>query len=79
MSKQEVQTVIEKASEIEKLLSPTGGSFMPDLKTIHTKEEFLRWKGELRHHIQKLKPAPLVVDILHLLENSFKNSKEQPQ
>lgn len=73
MSKQEVQTVIEKASEIEKLLSPTGGSFMPDLKTIHTKEEFLRWKGELRHHIQKLKPAPLVVDILHLLENSFKN------
>ena len=30
MSKQEVQTVIEIASEIEKLLSPTGGSFMPD-------------------------------------------------
>lgn len=73
MSKQEVQTVIEKASEIEKLLSPAGGSFMPDLKTIHTKEEFLRWKEELRHHIQKLKPAPLVVDILHLLENGVKN------
>lgn len=33
----------------------------------------MRWKEELRHHIQKLKPDPLVVDILHLLENSFKN------
>ena len=73
MGKQELLDVINKASEIEKLLTPLGGEFMPGVKTISKKLDFQIWKAELKLQLQELEQKPLVVEILQLLDDGFKN------
>ena len=34
MEKQELVSILNKTAEIKKLLTPLGGSFVPDLKTL---------------------------------------------
>lgn len=73
MSRQELIDVLNKTSDMEKLLTPTGGSFMPNTKTINSKVEFQIWKAELKRILPMLKQQPLIVETLELLDNGFKN------
>lgn len=73
MSKKELLDVLNKTSEIEKLLTPMGGSFMPGLKTINRNVEFQTWKEELKIQLQKLKKEQIINETLELLNNGFKN------
>ena len=73
MGKQELVNILKRTSEIEKELKPMGGSFMPNLKTINRSLSFQIWKTELREELLKLKQEPLIVEIIHLLDNGFKN------
>lgn len=72
MSKKELLDILDKTSEIEKLLTPMGGSVTPELKTIYRKKDFLNWKEELKHQLRKLKQEPLIIEILTLLDEGFK-------
>ena len=71
MEKQELVSILNKTAEIKKLLTPMGGSFVPDLKTLYRKTDFLNWKEELKHQLHKLKQNPLIIEILQLLEEGF--------
>lgn len=73
MGRQELTDVLNKASDIEKLLKPRGGEFMPGLKTIYRNKDFIVWKEELKHQLRALKQIPLVVEILQLLDSGFRN------
>lgn len=73
MGKRELADVLRKTSDIEKNLKPTGGSFAPNIKTINRDIDFQIWKAELKRELQMMKQDPLIVDILQLLDNGFKN------
>ena len=73
MNKQEFIDVLGKVPEIEQLLTPIGGDFMPDIKMLYSKEEFQEWKAELKYQLLGLEQKPLIADILHLLETGFNN------
>lgn len=73
MAQKELTNILKRTSEIEKLLKPTGGSFMPNVKTINRNPDFQIWKTELKRELQRVKQDSLVVDILQLLDNGFKN------
>lgn len=73
MGKQEFVNVLDKRDEIEKLLTPMGGNFMPGLKTISRKKEFLDWKEELKYQLEGIKQTPLIIETLQLLNHGFKN------
>ena len=73
MSKRELVDVLNKTSEIEKLLTTMGGSLMPTLKTINRKVEFQVWKEELKFQLEKLRKERIIVETLELLDNGFKN------
>ena len=73
MSKKELLDILSKTSEIEKLLTPMGGSFMPTLKTINGKVEFQIWKEELKLQLGKLKKEHIIVETLELLDTGFQN------
>lgn len=62
MSKRELVDVLNKTSEIEKLLTTMGGSFMPTLKTINGKVEFQVWKEELKFQLEKLRKERIIVE-----------------
>ena len=72
MSRQELIDVLNQTSDMEKLLTPTGGRFMPDTKTINSKVKFQIWRAELKRILQMLKQQPLIVETLELLDNGFK-------
>ena len=46
---------------------------MPNVKTINRNPDFQIWKTELKRELQRVKQDSLVVDILQLLDNGFKN------
>lgn len=71
LRRQELIDVLNKTSDMEKLLTPTGGSFMPDTKTINGKVEFQIWRAELKRILQMLKQQPLIVETLELLDSGF--------
>ena len=73
MAQKELTNILKRTSQIEKLLKPTGGSFMPNVKTINRNPDFQIWKTELKRELQRVKQDSLVVDILQLLDNGFKN------
>ncbi len=73
MSKRELVDVLNKTTEISKLLTPRAGSFMSGLKTINEKIEFQTWKEELKLQLGELKKDRIIVETLELLDNGFKN------
>ncbi len=73
MSKKELIALLNKTSEVEKLLTPMGGSFMPTLKTINGKVEFQIWKEELKLQLGKLKKDHIIIETLELLDTGFQN------
>lgn len=73
MAKQDLIDVLNKTSEIEKLLTSTDSSYIPNIKTINEKVEFKIWKAKLKQQLRKLKQEPLIVETLQLLDNGFKN------
>lgn len=73
MGMNELSDVLKRTSDIEKHLKPTGGSFAPNIKTINRSVDFQIWKTELKRELQMMKQDPLIVDILQLLDNGFKN------
>lgn len=73
MGMKELSDVLKRTSDIEKHLKPTGGNFMPDVKTINRNPDFQIWKTELKRELQRMKQDSLIVDILQLLDNGFKN------
>lgn len=73
MGKKELAAVLRRTSDMEKLLAPTGGSFMPNVKTINRNLDFQIWKAELKHQLQKVKQEPLIVEIIQILDNGFQN------
>lgn len=73
MGMHELSDVLKRVSDIEKHFKPTGGSFAPNVKTINRSVDFQIWKTELKRELQMVKPDPLIVDILQLLDNGFKN------
>lgn len=72
MSKRELVDVLNKTTEISKLLTPRAGSFMSGLKTINEKIEFQTWKEELKFQLGKLKKDHIIIETLELLDNGFK-------
>ena len=72
LSRKELIDILNQTSDMEKLLTPTGGSFMPDTKTINGKVEFQIWRAELKRILQTLKQQPLIVETIELLDNGFK-------
>ena len=70
-TKKEIVNVISELPEIEKFLLPMGGEFMPGLKTIYNKPQFINWKERLRFQLQKLKREAIVIETLDLLDNGF--------
>lgn len=70
---QELIEILNKTSEIEKLLVPAGGSFMPTTKIINNKPAFILWKSKLQYQLQHIKQEPVIIDTLALLDNGFKN------
>ena len=73
MGMKELADVLKRTSDIEKHLKPASDGFAPNLKTINRSFDFQHWKAELKRELQKVKQDPLVVDILQLLDNGFKN------
>ena len=73
MGMKELSDVLKRTSDIEKHLKPASGGFAPNIKTINRSVDFQIWKTELKQELQKIKQDPLVVDILQLLDNGFKN------
>jgi len=73
MGKRELKDILKRTSQIEKQLKPMGGSIMPELKTINRSVDFQIWKTELKEELLMLKQDPLIVDILHILDNGFRN------
>ena len=73
MGMKEFSDVLKRTSDIEKHLKPTGGSFMPSVKTINRNPDFQIWKTELKRELQMMKQDSLVVDTLQILDNGFKN------
>ena len=73
MGKQELVDLVNRITEMEKILTPLGGDFMPGLKTINRKPEFQNWKEELKFQLQKLKKEPIIIETLELLDTGFKN------
>lgn len=69
----ELSDILKRTSDIEKHLQPTGGSFAPNIMTINRNVDFQIWKTELKRELQMMKQDPLIVDILQLLDNGFKN------
>ena len=79
MSKRELVDVLNKTTEISKLLTPRVGSFMSGLKTINEKVEFQTWKEELKFQLGKLKKERIIVETLDLLDNGFKTGLSDAQ
>lgn len=73
MGKKNLVDVLNQTPEIAKLLKPKGGSFMPKIKTIGMNSDFQTWKTELKQLLQNMEQTPLIVDILQVLEDGFKN------
>ena len=73
MGMKQLSDVLKRTSDIEKKLKPTGGNFMPNVKTINRDPDFQIWKTELNRELQMMKQDSLVVDILQILDNGFKN------
>lgn len=73
MGMKQLSDVLKRTSDIEKKLKPTGGNFMPNVKTINRDPDFQIWKTELKRELQMMKQDSLVVDILQILDNGFKN------
>lgn len=73
MGMKELSDVLKRTSDIEKHLKPARDGFAPNLKTINRSVDFQIWKAELKRELQRTKQDPLVVDILQLLDNGFKN------
>lgn len=73
MGMKELSDVLKRTSDIEKHLKPASGGFAPNIKTINRSVDFQIWKTELKQELQKMKQDPLIVDILQLLDNGFKN------
>lgn len=73
MGMKELSDVLKRTSDIEKHLKPTGGSFMPNIKTINRNPDFQIWTTELKRELQMMKQDSLVVDTLQILDNGFKN------
>lgn len=73
MGMKELSDVLKRTSDIEKHLKPARDGFAPNLKTINRSVDFQIWKTELKRELQRMKQDPLVVDILQLLDNGFKN------
>lgn len=72
MGMKQLSDVLKRTSEIEKHLKPTGGNFMPNVKTINRDSDFQIWKTELKRELQMMKQDSLVVDTLQILDNGFK-------
>lgn len=68
MGKREFTEVLKQISDVEKNFRPTGA-----VKIINKNMDFLIWKNELKQELEKMKQDSLVADILHLLENGFRN------
>lgn len=73
MGMKELSNVLKRTSDIEKYLKPVSNGFVPNLKIINRSVDFQIWKTELKQELQKMKQDSLVVDILQLLDNGFKN------
>lgn len=73
MGMKELSDVLKRTSDIEKHLKPASGGFAPNIKTINRSVDFQIWKTELKQELQKMKQDSLIVDILQLLDNGFKN------
>lgn len=73
MGMKQLSDVLKRTSDIEKKLKPTGGNFMPNVKTINRDPDFQIWKTELKRELQMMKQDSLVVDTLQILDNGFKN------
>lgn len=73
MEKQELLSLLNQTSNIEKLLTPLGGNFMPGLKSINRKPDFQIWKAELKRLLLRLKQDDLVLEILSILNVGFQN------
>lgn len=73
MGLNELSAILKRTSDIEKFLKPIGPNFAQDIKTINESVDFQIWKSELKRELEMMKQAPLIVDILQLLDNGFKN------
>lgn len=73
MGKKELINMLDKTTEIEKHLLPVDDGFLSGIKTINRNVDFQIWKAELKRELLQMKEEPLVLEILQLLDNGFKD------
>ena len=73
MSKKELIAVLNKTSEVEKLIEPIDRVLGSDFKSLNRKVEFQVWKEELKLQLGNLKKDHLVIETLELLDTGFQN------
>lgn len=68
-------SLLNKTSEMEKLLSIPTSNIIPwqktTVKTLHHKPEFILWKKQLIEQLRKLRQTSIVKETLSLLNNGF--------
>lgn len=70
---QKIRDLLDCIPEIEKLLTPMRGNFMPDTKTIYKKAEFQKWRAELKHQLPNLKQDAIVAEAIQLINDGFQS------
>lgn len=69
--------LLNKTSEIEKLLTTASGTGIPwqktTLRTIYDKPEFVLWKNQLKYLLQDVPRDQVIQETIDLLNNGFRN------
>lgn len=75
--RERLSALINKTSEIEKLLTAASGTGFPRQKTvwrtIYDKPEFVLWKNQLKYKLQEAPQDQLIQETVDLLDKGFSN------